>query len=165
MGRNTQKLTILAMLTGIVGVLSVVGWSGRSPQPATVPPALAATVAPEPEEVVLETPLTQTEPAAAASRVTVTFNDDISSTYALLKGVPPTQKRSRRPDIDVWYGQYSEQDYRVLPASPFETEPNRVSVSPWLEHTAKRISDTSELLESPSPHRKGRALSQPTFAL
>lgn len=129
MGRNTQKLTILAMLTGIVGVLSVVGWSGRSPQPATVPPALAATVAPEPEEVVLETPLTQTEPATAASRVTVTFNEDTSSsTYALLKGVPPTQKRSRRPDIDVWYGQYSEQDYRVLPASPFETEPNRLNV-------------------------------------
>jgi hypothetical protein len=128
MRRNTQKLTILAMLTGIVGVLSVVGWSGRSPQPAPAPSALAATVTPAPDEVVLETPLTQTEPAATASRVSVSFNDDTSSTYALLKGAPPTQKRSRRPDIDVWYGQYSEQDYRALPASPFETEPSRLNV-------------------------------------
>jgi hypothetical protein len=128
MGRNTQKLTILAMLTGIVGVLSVVGWSGKSPQLATAPPPLAVTITHEPDEVVIETPLTQTEPARAASRVTVTFNDDTSSTYALLKGLPPTQKRSRRPDIDVWYGQYSEQAYRALPASPIETEPSRLNV-------------------------------------
>ena len=123
MGRNTKKLVILAMLSGIAGVISVVGWSESSPQPATARPVPAATVTHERDDVVLQTPLTQTEPAVP--RVTVSFNDDTSSTFALLKGVPPTQKRSRRPDIDVWYGQYSEQDYRGLPASPFEKEPCR----------------------------------------
>jgi len=114
------------MLSGIAGVLSVVAWSESSPQPATTQPAIATTVTNERDEVVIETPLTQTQPAAP--RVSVTFNDDTSTTYALLKGVPPAQKRSYRPDIDVWYGQYSEEDYRVLPASPVEKEPSRLNV-------------------------------------
>lgn len=124
MGRNTKKLAILAMLIGIVGVLSVVGWSGRSPQPAPAPPTLAAPITPERDEVVLVTPRAQTPPVA--SRISVTFADDPSSPYALLKGASSTEKPSRRADFHVWYGQYSEQDFRVLPASPVEKEPSRL---------------------------------------
>lgn len=95
---------------------------------ATAPPDLAAPVTVEPTEVIAATPaLTQIEPPTA-SRISVSFNDDTSPAAALVKGVPPLEKNYRRPAIDVWYGPYSEQDYPVLPASPFEKEPSRLNV-------------------------------------
>jgi len=114
------------MLTAIVGVLSVVGSNKPAPQPLPTQPAIAASLTQEPEEVVLE--LSPAPTQAAAPRVSVSFNEDRSSSYALLKGIPPVPKRSHQPDIDVWYGEYSAQDYPVLPASPLEKEPSRLNV-------------------------------------
>ncbi|MGC3958081.1 MAG: hypothetical protein QM813_09135 [Verrucomicrobiota bacterium] len=65
----------------------------------------------------------------APPRVSISFDDGASKSYALLKRLPPTGKSSARPEIDVWYGQYYEdQIFRVLPASPFEKEPSRLNV-------------------------------------
>ena len=115
------------MLTGIVGVISIADLSGNSPQPAPVQLAKNVTVTDNQDDssaVILET---SSEPAPP--KVSVSFNDETSSAYALLKGVSPIGKSSHRPDIDVWYGQYySDEDYRVLPASPIEKEPSRLNV-------------------------------------
>lgn len=131
MSKNSQKVAALAMLTGIVGVLFVAGWSGSSPQPAPVPPTQNVVLTPEPEpqdqnEVSPVASLTETQ--SVPSRVSVSFNDDASSTSALMKGVPPFEKSARYPDLDIWYGQYSDQDFRILPASPVEKEPSRLNV-------------------------------------
>lgn len=69
-----------------------------------------------------------TQPQPEVPRVSVSFNDDARQDYALLKGTSSKGKTSRRADVEVWYGQYSEQDYRVLPASPVEKEPSRLNV-------------------------------------
>jgi hypothetical protein len=126
MERNSKKLAIVALLTGIAGVISIAGLSGGSSRPESTPSAVVATTTPAQDEIVVPTPLPQTQPEA--SRLSVAFNDDTTSTYALLKGGPAMEKISRHPDIDIWYGQYSEQDYRVLPASPVEKEPSRLNV-------------------------------------
>lgn len=114
------------MLTGIAGIFGVAAWNGSSPHPAgglpppSVPAVAEATAA---HPVVL---LTEAEPAAP--RVTVSFNDEDNEAYALLRGVAPRAGSSSRPDLNVWYGPYSEHDYRPLPASPLEKEPSRLNV-------------------------------------
>lgn len=126
MEKNPKKLVLLAMLTGIAGVIAVAGLSGSSPRTEPTPAAVAATAPPAPAEAGLLTPLTQNKPEA--SRVSVSFNDDANQGYALLKGGAASQETSHHPDIDIWYGQYSDQDYRSLPASPLEKEPSRLNV-------------------------------------
>ena len=113
------------MLTGIVAVISFAGSSESSARPTTAQTTMAATVTREQDYSVLQTGLTQTQ--HAAPKFSVSFNDENTATYVLSKGVP-TEKISRRPDIDVWYGLYSEQDYPILRASPFEKEPSRLNV-------------------------------------
>lgn len=118
----------MTLLAGIAGVLAVTALPGRglrataeshTPQaPAVELPASA-----QPQPVVL-----LTEPPVEQARISVSFAEDASESYALWRGVPPTRQANRRTDLDLWYGEYSDRDYRPLPASPLEKEPSRLNV-------------------------------------
>lgn len=120
---------LVAMLTGIVALGSVYGLTRNSPAPPLAPrelnPALIHTQR-EPEPT---TAAVFAEAPPAERRVSVSFNDDRDSAYALLKGVPAADKAAHLPEVDVWYGEYfKEQNLRVLSASPIEREPSRLGL-------------------------------------
>ena len=118
----------MALLTGIAGVLAVTALPGRGLRRAAESHTLHVTAVglpatTQPQPVVL-LPAAQTEPA----RISVSFAEDASESYALWRGVPPVSQSPRRTDLDLWYGEYSDRDYRPLPASPLEKEPSRLNL-------------------------------------
>jgi hypothetical protein len=128
MRKTTKQIALMALLTGIAGVLAVTALPGRGLRAAAESHTLHVTAVElpattQPQPVVL---LTESQPPPP--RVSVSFTDDTSESYALGRGVPPDRQSTRRTDLDLWYGEYSDRDYRPLPASPLENEPSRLNV-------------------------------------
>ncbi len=118
----------MTLLAGIAGVLVVTALPGRGLRPTAEShtpqvPAVELPASAQPQPVVL-----LTEAQSAPPRVSVSFTDDTLESYALMRGVPPVRQSSGRTDLDLWYGEYSDRDYRPLPASPLEKEPSRLNV-------------------------------------
>lgn len=118
----------MTLLTVIAGVLAVTALPGRGLRttaewqtPHVTAVELPTTTQPQPVLLLTEA---QTEP----TRISVSFAEDASESYALWRGVPPVSQSPRRTDLDLWYGEYSDRDYRPLPASPLEKEPSRLNL-------------------------------------
>jgi hypothetical protein len=126
MTRNKNNLAIVRMLIGIAVLTFVCGSTESSPPPAPAPLNTDAISANDQADVTT-TPLPQT--ITEAPRVSITFNDDSSSSFERLNRLPPTPKPSGGPDLDVWYGDYfTDNKLPRLSASPVESEPNRLGV-------------------------------------
>lgn len=124
MRRMTKQIACVTLLTGIAGVLAVTALPGRSLRPTMSAPQLTEAESPNTTPPVVW--LTEAKPEP--SRVSVSFTDEASESYALLRGGTPGQTSPHRTDLDLWFGQYSDRDYRPLPASPIEKEPSRLNV-------------------------------------
>jgi hypothetical protein len=126
MSRNKNNLAIQRMLISIA-VLTFVCGSTESSPPLTPAPLTTDLTSPSDPADVTTTLLTQT--ATEAPRVSISFNDDVSSSIALSKELPPAPKTPRGPDLDIWYGEYFT-DHKLprLSASPLESEPSRLGV-------------------------------------
>ena len=129
MSRNKNNLAIVRMLISIAVLTFVCGSTESSPPPppAPAPPTTAPTSASDQTDADATPLLTQT--ATDEPRVSISFNDDSSNSFELLKKSPPATKPSGGPDLDVWYGDYfTDNKLPRLSASPIESEPNRLGV-------------------------------------
>ncbi len=130
MSRNKNNLAILPVLISIAVLTFVCGSPERtesSPPPAPTPLPTAPVIANDPADADVIPLLTQT--ITAEPRVSITFNDDASSSFERLNKLPPTTKTSAGPDLDVWYGDYfTDNKLPRLSASPIESEPSRLGV-------------------------------------
>jgi len=127
MRRNKNNLALLSMLS-CIAVLTFVCGATKSSAPPTPAPLIAdPAVASDPADAVATPLLTQT--STAEPRVSISFNDDPSSSAPRLQKTPPAPKASGRPDFDVWYGDYfTDNKLPRLSASPLEKEPSRLGV-------------------------------------
>ena len=127
MARNNQhKSVTLLLLTSIAVLTPICSLVESSPAPETAPVTVdAANASDQADATAFQLAQTQTE----TPRVSISFSDDLSHTIKLERELPPADKLSRHPDIDVWYGQFfTEQELRVLSASRVETEPSRLGL-------------------------------------
>lgn len=128
MRKTTKQIALLALLTGIAGMLAVTALPGRGLRAAAESHTRHVTAVDLPATTQPQPVVLLTEARTEQARISVSFAEDASESYALWRGVPRNRQSTRQTNLELWYGEYSDSDYRPLPASPLEKEPSRLNV-------------------------------------